>query len=87
MNFFEKLGKVLLKNIFVTVVLAVAIILFLYFTNFDLIAGLFTTIFAMVAAVCISVIYQEYKQMPVVKDVVAKPVKKAKKSTTKSKKK
>lgn len=77
MTFFEKLGKVLKNNIFTTVVLAIAVVLFLYFTNFDLIGGIFTAVSALVASICISVIYQEYKAMPVVKDVEAKPVKKS----------
>ena len=51
MNFFDKLGKVLAANIVYTVVLILGVILFLYFADGDLIAGLFTAISALVVYV------------------------------------
>lgn len=67
MAFFEKLGKVLTKNIVYTVILVVAFIFFLYFAEGDLIAGLLTAISALVVYVCIMFLYQEYKKMPAAK--------------------
>ncbi len=64
MNFFEKLGKVLLANVTYTVVLVFGLALFLYFSDGDLIAGFFTALFALVVYVCISLLYQEYKKLP-----------------------
>ena len=65
MNFFEKLGKVLTNNLAYTVILVVALILFLYFAEGDLIAGVLTALSALVDYVCILLLYQEYKKMPV----------------------
>jgi hypothetical protein len=62
-SFFEKLGKVLTKNIGYTVVLIVALIFFLYFAEGDLIAGLLTAISALVVYVCVMFLYEEYKKM------------------------
>ena len=64
MNFFEKLGKVLMNNIAYTVILVVALILFLYFAEGDLIAGVLTALSALVIYVCVLLLYQEYKKMP-----------------------
>ena len=64
MTFFEKLGKVLTKNIGYTIMLIVAFIFFLYFCRGDLIAGLLTALSALVVYVCVTFIYQEYKRMP-----------------------
>ncbi len=64
MNFFEKLGKVLVANIAYTVVLVFGFILFLYFAGGDLIAGVFTALSALVVYVCVTLLYQEYKKMP-----------------------
>jgi len=64
MNFFEKLGKVLMANIAYTVVLVFGFILFLYFAGGDLIAGIFTALSALVVYVCVTLLYQEYKKMP-----------------------
>ena len=75
MNFFEKLGKVLMANIMYTVVLVVGLILFLYFAGGDLIAGIFTALSALVVYVCVTLLYQEYKKMP----KTSKPSKKSKK--------
>jgi len=75
MNFFEKLGKVLVSNIAYTIILVFGLILFLYFAGGDLIAGVFTAISALVVYVCCVLLYQEYKKMP-----------ETKKSTTKKRK-
>lgn len=65
MNFFEKLGKVLIANIVYTVVLVFGLILFLYFAGGDLIAGIFTALSALIVYVCVALLYQEYKKLPV----------------------
>ena len=83
MNFFEKLGKVLMANITYTVILVFGLILFLYFAEGDLIAGVLTAISALVVYVCVALLYGEYKKLP--KTVAAKPV--AKKATAKKSKK
>lgn len=88
MNFFAKLGKLLLDNITYTVILAFGLILFLYFADGDLISGIFTAVSALVVYVCIALLYGEYKKMP--KTVAAKPVAKkavAKKASAKKSKK
>ncbi len=86
MNFFEKLGKVLMANITYTVILVFGLILFLYFAEGDLIGGVLTAISALVVYVCIALLYGEYKKLP--KTVAAKPVaKKAAAKKSKSKKK
>lgn len=72
MNFFDKLGKVLVSNIAYTIILVLGIILFLYFAGGDLIAGVFTAISALVVYVCCVLLYQEYKKMPATKKPVAK---------------
>lgn len=85
MNFFEKLGKLLVANIAYTVILVLGLILFLYFAGGDLIAGMFTAISALVVYVCVALLYAEYKKMP---KTSSKPVaKKAPAKKTKSKKK
>ena len=63
MNFFEKLGRVLTKNIAYTIILVVAFILFLYFAEGNLIGGLLTALSALVVYVCVALLYQEYKKM------------------------
>ncbi len=63
MNFLEKLGKVLLKNIAYTIVLIVALICFFYFSR-DLIAGLFTVISALIIYMCVENLYHAYQNMP-----------------------
>lgn len=81
MNFFEKLGKVLVSNIAYTVILVFGLILFLYFAGGDFIGGILTAISALVVYVCIALLYAEYKKMPKTTKTVAK-----KKSATKRKK-
>lgn len=81
MKFFDKLMKVLTKNIGYTITLIVALFLFLYFAKGDLIAGIFTAVFALVVYSCIMLLYKEYKNTTTPKTVVAK--KTAKKTTKK----
>ena len=80
MKFFEKLGRVLVKNIVYTITLVVAFILFLYFAGGDMIGGILTALAALVVYVSIALLYQEYKKMPNTKTTAKKtPVKRAKK--------
>ncbi|MBR6010476.1 MAG: hypothetical protein IKP35_03640 [Alphaproteobacteria bacterium] len=64
MTFFEKLGKVLTNNMGYTIALVVALILFLYFTDGDLIAGVFIAFFALIIYICVAFLYGKYKKMP-----------------------
>ena len=72
MTFFEKLGRVFMKNIAWTVILIVAFIFFLYFAKGDLIGGILTAVSALVVYVAIVILYQEYKKMFPAKKPVAK---------------
>ena len=76
MTFFEKLGKVLTKNIGYTIILVVAFVFFLYFAEGDLIAGLLTALSALVVYVCVVFLYQEYKKLPAAATAKKKPAKK-----------
>lgn len=78
MNFFQKLGRVLTKNIAYTVILVVAFILFLYFAEGNLIGGILTALSALVVYVCIALLYQEYKKMFPAKKAVSKKTSKRK---------
>ena len=78
MNFFQKLGRVLTKNIAYTVILVVAFILFLYFAEGNLIGGILTALSALVVYVCIALRYQEYKKMFPAKKAVSKKTSKRK---------
>ena len=87
MKFFEKLGKLFAANVVYTVVLVIGLILFMYFANGDLIAGLFTAISALIVYVSIALLYAEYKKMPsTVAKAPAKPAVKKTASKKKSKK-
>lgn len=72
MNFFEKLGRVLMKNVAYTAILVVAFILFLYFAGGNLIGGILTALSALVVYVCVALLYQEYKKTYPAKKKVAK---------------
>ena len=88
MNFFDKLGKVLTNNLAYTIILIVALVLFLYFAEGDLIAGVLTALSALVVYVCVTLLYGEYEKMPAQKKATTvKPVKKApvKKTAAKAK--
>lgn len=87
MNFLEKLGKVLVKNMTYTIVFVVAFIFFLYFAGGDIIGGILTALSALVAYIAATLLYGEYKKMPktvATKPAVKKPV--AKKEPAKKKK-
>lgn len=62
MNVFEKILNVLAKNLGYTVVLAVAIILFAYFSG-GLISGIITAGSALIGYVCVEMLYKEYKAL------------------------
>jgi len=80
MNFFQKLGKVLVNKMQYTIVFAVSFIFFLYFAGGDIIGGVLTALSALVAYISASLIWQEFKKMP---KTSGKPV--AKKTTKKRK--
>ena len=77
MKFFDKLGKVLTNNLAYTIILVIALVLFLYFAEGDLIAGILTALSALVVYVCVTLLYGEYEKTPAPKKAVAeKPAKK-----------
>ena len=78
MNAFEKILNVLAKNLGYTVVLAVAVILFVIFSD-GLIAGLITAVSAAIAYGCAVALVREYKKTPSAKTTTAKAKPKAKK--------
>lgn len=69
-----KFIKVLAKNLGLTIVLAVAIILFAIFSD-GLIEGLIAALSALIAYTCCQLLYKEYKALP-----AAKPSSRSKKS-------
>ena len=76
MKFFDKLGKVLTNNLAYTIILVVALILFLYFAEGDLIAGILKALSALVVYVCVTLLYGEYEKTPTPKNAAtAKAVK------------
>ena len=80
MKFFEKLGRVLVNNVMYTIALVIAFVLFIYFAEGDIIAGILTALSALVVYVSIALLYQEYKKMPAPKTAAKKaPARKAKK--------
>ena len=76
MNIFEKIVNVLARNILYTITLAVAIVLFAIFSD-GLMPGLITAASAMIAYVCVELLYKEYKK--------ATAPRSTKKTTTKKK--
>lgn len=64
MKALKKFGRFLLQNLVYTVVLVIALVLFLYFAKGDFIAGILTALSALVVYVCIVLLYQEYKKTP-----------------------
>lgn len=63
MKTFEKVLKVLARNLGLTVVLALSIILFAVFSD-GLIRGAITAVSALMAYVSIVLLYKEYKKKP-----------------------
>lgn len=78
MNFFQKLGKVLVNNMAYTIVFVIAFIFFLYFAGGDIIGGILTALSALIAYIAATLLYGEFKKMSVAKKVSA-PKKTAKK--------
>jgi len=90
MEILNKIGQVIAKRKITTLLFIVALILFVYFSGGDLIAGALVAFFALVIYILGYDLIQEYRKLPVAKPVVAKKpaVKKpvAKKPAKKSKK-
>jgi len=61
MKFFEKLGKVLLKDMPYTITFVAAFILFLYFAGGDMIGGILTAVSALIAYISAALIYSDFK--------------------------
>ena len=61
MNTFEKIMKVLAKNLGITIVLILAIVLFAWFSN-GLIPGLITAASALLAYTSAEMLYKEFKK-------------------------
>ncbi|MDE6477992.1 MAG: hypothetical protein K2L94_01955 [Alphaproteobacteria bacterium] len=62
MKTFEKIVNVMAQNIFYTVILAVAIVLFAIFSD-GLLAGLITAASALIAYICVELLYKEYARV------------------------
>ena len=62
MNFLEKLGKVLVKNMTYTVVFVIAFIFFMYFAGGDIIGGLLTAFSALVAYISGAYLVQAFRK-------------------------
>ncbi len=67
MEFFKKLGNVLVKNMAYTIVFIVAFIFFLYFAGGDIIGGILTALSALIAYIAATLIYAEFKKAPAAK--------------------
>ena len=61
MNTFEKILKVLAKNLGITIVLILSIVLFAWFSN-GLISGLITAASALLAFTSAEMLYKEFKK-------------------------
>ncbi len=83
MKTFDKILNVLTRNIGYTIVLVVAIILFVYFSN-GLIEGAITALSALVGYACILQLHRDYKRAAAPHAPAKKPA--AKKSPAKKKK-
>ena len=78
MDFFKKLGKVLVNNMAYTAVFVIAFIFFLYFAGGDIIGGILTALSALIAYIAGTLLYIAYKKAPAKKAAVKKPAKKKK---------
>lgn len=83
MKTFDKILNVLTRNVGYTIVLVVAIILFVYFSN-GLIEGAITALSALVGYACILQLHRDYKRANAPRAV---PAKKAATKKTPAKKK
>jgi Flp pilus assembly protein TadB len=63
MQTFQKIVNTLTKNLGYTIVLLIAIALFAIFSN-GLLAGLITAASALIAYICVNVLYTEFKKAP-----------------------
>lgn len=66
----EKLLNVLKSNLVCTIVMIVALVLFVWSCGGDLIGGLITAVAAVVATACIYILVKEYKKAPAAKKAV-----------------
>lgn len=64
MKMSEKLKYVVRNNPVATVVLIIALVMFLYTTNLHIIEGALITISALVAGVCVTLLYKAYSAVP-----------------------
>ena len=78
MKTLERILAVLTKNIGLTIVLVLAIILFAIFAD-GLIGGIITAISALLAYTCVEMLYQEYKKTPTPAATKVKTTRKKKK--------
>lgn len=78
----SKFLKTLKSNMVCTIVMIVALVLFVYFTQGDIIAGLFTSVMAVIVCACAYILFKEYKSMP----ASVAPKATAKKTVTRKKK-
>ena len=63
-KFFQKMGNMLSQNIGLAVVFAICLVLFLYFTDFDIIKGALITVAALIGYVCIRALILAFKATP-----------------------
>ncbi len=84
MKTFEKIVGVMAQNIFYTVILAVAIVLFAIFSD-GLLAGLITAASALIAYICIELLYKEYAKTPAARTAQVSGKKPAPKKSVKKK--
>ncbi|MDR1337864.1 MAG: hypothetical protein LBJ73_02430 [Rickettsiales bacterium] len=63
MKTFEKIIGVLTNNLGYTIVLLISIALFAIFSD-GLLAGLITAASALIAYICVDLLYQEFKKLP-----------------------
>lgn len=88
MKTFEKIINVMARNLFYTVILAIAIVLFAIFSD-GLLAGLITAASALIAYVCIELLYKDYHRTvdakPASKPAATKRAKSQKKPASRKK--
>ena len=77
MKTLEKILAVLTKNLGLTIVLVLAIILFAIFSD-GLIGGIITAVSALLAYTCVEMLYHEFKRTPNTKPTKSAPAKRKK---------
>jgi len=75
MDFLKKLGTVLSHNMWYTIILVVALLLFAIYSD-GLVYGLITAASALVAYICIDLLCKEYHKLPEKKVAKKKQLKK-----------